>query len=383
MPPSRHSSSSHSSSSHSSHSSHSSSSRSYSSHSYNSHSSSSRSFGSSSYSGGRSSYSRSPSPHSSSSHSSRPYNPGSSSYQQQSRPAPAPAPRKPRVNQPSGFRPVGGRGALWMIGRRHDYVYYPFAWTDTSTGRHYEKGYYDESGKRYENVAFEKDGKYENVLCHCPYCDQDTVLTLDAANVSHSLQCPHCNGPMELKTQLDEYSGMQNASSAEPVYRTAEAPKKKRHIGLIIIGVLAGLGILGNIVEDKTPTVTYDPPEQGYVINYDDNSNVALFGETVYLKRTEEGEYAITNDSGAADKVMQWSNYDDSYYDPDSDCWIWCNTDMSPRVWQYWYEGISSDFGDYGWMEHEDTGWYIEESEGRWIELPDSYDTSGLWYISE
>ena len=383
MPPSRHSSSSHSSSSRSSHSS---SSRSYSSHSSSSRSSgySGRSFGSSSYSS-RSSASRGPSPHSSSSWSSRPaYNPGSS-YAQSSRPATRPAPRRPRVNQPSGFRPVGGRGTSWIIGRRHDYVYYPFAWTDTSTGRYYEKGYYDENGRRYENVAFEKNGKYENVLCHCSYCGQDTVLTLDAENVkTHSLQCPHCGGPMELKTQLDEQVTAPAVNTGDTVYRSAEAPKKKRHTGLIVIGILVALGILGNIGKSGSEEIDlYDPPQQGYTINYSDNSNVSLFGETVYLKQIAEGKYRITNDAGSPDKVMIWSDYDDSYYDADSDCWVWCNTDMDPAVWQYWYEGISSDFGDYGWMEHDDTGWYIEESDGHWIALPDRYDTSGLWYISE
>ena len=370
MPPSHHSSSSHSSHSSSSHSS----SRSYSSHS----SSSSRSYSSSS---SRSSYSRSPSSHSSSSYSSRPASSGRSSYSQQSRPAPAP--KRPRVNQPTGFRPLGGSSYRWVYGRRHDYIYYPFAWTDTSTGTYYEKGYYDENGQRYEDVAFEKNGKYENVLCHCPYCGQDSLLTLDAANVhTHSLQCPHCGGPMEIRSQLDEYSG---SGSTDAGYRSADtqAPKKKKHIWPWIVAVFVGLGIIGNAVKDEEPAEIYDPPQQGYEINYSDSSNVSLFGETVFLVKTGEGEYAISKGSSEGDKLMIWSDYDDSYYDAESDCWIWCNTDMDPYVWQYWYEGISSDFGDYGWMEHDDTGWYIEASQGNWIKLPEQYSTDGLWYMAD
>ena len=379
MPPSGHSSSSHSShsSSHSSHSS--SSSRSYSSHS----SSSSRSYSSSSFGRSYSSSSRSPSGHSSSSRSSRP----ASSYRSgtgTSRPAASSVPKRPRVNQPTGFRPLGGRGSSWVYGRRHDYVYYPFAWTDTSTGTYYEKGYYDENGQRYENVAFEKNGKYENVLCHCPYCDQDSLLTLDAENVkTHSLQCPHCNGPMEIKSQLDEYAATGYTDSGTRTGGT-EQPKKKRHIGLIVVGILAALGIISSIGNSGSEQVdVYDPPQQGYVTNYTDSSNVSLFGEEVYMVSAGDGAYAITSEGSGYDKVMIWSSYDDSYYDADSDCWIWCNTDVEPPVWQYWYEGISSDFGDYGWMEHEETGWYIEASAGNWIELPDSYSTEGLWYIAE
>ena len=294
------------------------------------------------------------------------------------------------MNQPTGFRPVGGRSSSWIYGRRHDYVYYPFAWTDTSTGTYYEKGYYDEDGQRYENVAFEKDGKYENVLCHCSYCDQDSLLTLDAKTVqTHSLQCPHCGGPMEIRSQLDEYSntGSTNTSAS---YRTVntETPKKKKHIGLIVIGILVALGIIGNIGKSGSEKVeTYDTPEQGYVINYNDDdyndgSNVSLFGEVISLVRTGEGEFAIAPDGTVPDKQIEWSSYDDSYYDGEN-CWIWYNTDMDPAVWQYWYDGISSDFGDYGWMEHDDTGWYIEASNGNWIKLPDTYSTEGLWYIAD
>ena len=293
------------------------------------------------------------------------------------------------MNQPTGFRPLGGRGASWTYGRRHDYVYYPFAWTDTATGSRYDKGYYDENGQRYENVSFEKNGKYENVICHCPYCDQDNVLTLDAETArTHSLQCPHCGGPMELKTQLDEYAGTGNTYTSYSSSRNMDqaAPKKKRHTGAIIAAILFVLMLIGFIGEkDAGQTESYEPPEQGYVINYSDNSNISLFGEAVSLVKTGEGAYSITQEGAEGDKLMLWSDYDDSYYESESDCWIWYNTDMEPAVWQYWYEGISSDFGDYGWMEYDlrEGCWYIEASKDNWMKLPDRYSTEGLWYIAD
>lgn len=53
--------------------------------------------------------------------------------------------------------------------------------------------------------------------------------------------------------------------------------------------------------------------------------------------------------------------------------------------WQYWYEGISSDYGEFGWMEFDygEELWYIEIDQGDWIVLPEKYDKSRLWYIQE
>ena len=65
----------------------------------------------------------------------------------------------------------------------------------------------------------------------------------------------------------------------------------------------------------------------------------------------------------------------------DSGLWAWYNTEVDPPLWQYWYEPISGDYGDFGWMEYEDGTWYIEEAAGDWIPVPDRYDVSPLWHI--
>ncbi len=367
MPPSRHSSSSHSSSSHSS--SHSSSSRSHGS----SFGSSSRSY--SSYSSpGRSSYPRSgPSGHSSTSRGSRP------SYSAGVRRPSAP-PNRPRVNQPTGFAPGMGR-PQYLYGRRHDYVYYPVAWTDSASGTQYEKGYYDENGQRYEDVAFEKNGRYENVVCHCAYCGQDSLVNLDADKLgAQALQCPYCGAPTEIRSLLDQaVSGAPEPQSAAAAYGAAQTPKKKKRVGLIVAVVLLALALIGRVGERLGGG--RELQESPVVQNSAVGSNTELFGETIALSRGADGAYVPGG--GTADKLLVWSAEDESYYDAQSDCWLWYNTDVEPPVWQYWYEGISSDFGDYGWMEHDETGWYIEASYGEWIALPAQYDAGGLWYIAD
>lgn len=98
-----------------------------------------------------------------------------------------------------------------------------------------------------------------------------------------------------------------------------------------------------------------------------------------FLTQKGDEAYKASQHGEKHDKTLVWLSDIEDWYDADSDCYLWFNAEFS--VWQYWYEGISSDYGDYGWMEHDDDGWYIEASEGNWIKLPRQYDTGRLWYI--
>ena len=371
MPPKSHSSSSHSSSSHSSRSSFSSS-RSYS-------SSSSRSYGSSSYSRP----SRGPSSHSSTSHSSRPSY--SSSAQR-----PTTIPNKPRRNQPTGFRPVQGVRPAYHYARRHDYIFYPVAWIDQSTGNSYQAGYYDEDGKRYDSVAFKKGDSYDNVVCHCPYCEQDTILNLTSEQIaSQSLTCPNCGGQMTIQSALDEYAGSAGnaaGTSSSDDYSEVKAVKKKNStLKWVIIGLAAllSLRIWSGQKADKPQA---DPGNSGITIvqNNQAVTNTDLFGSVLYFTQHEDGSYGLlSNTAQEYDKMLIWDAESESYYDSSTECWIWYNTNVTPAVWQYWYEGISSEY-DEGWMEYDagEQRWYIEATHGNWIKLPAKYDASKLWHIS-
>ena len=110
-------------------------------------------------------------------------------------------------------------------------------------------------------------------------------------------------------------------------------------------------------------------------------SIVSSTSDVLYLRKLEGEAYGITNSDKEYDKKLVWSSQYDSYYDLDSDCYIWYNDRV--KIWQYWYQRIYSDYGDYGWMEHYDDGWFIEASSNNWIALPEKYDTSSLWYIED
>lgn len=83
------------------------------------------------------------------------------------------------------------------------------------------------------------------------------------------------------------------------------------------------------------------------------------------------------------DRYCDWDDEMDCYYDPVTDCYFWYNDTTKTHTWQYWYEDISSDYGDYGWMEYDasEKQWYIEVSDEEWVELPSEYDRSNLWHV--
>ena len=289
------------------------------------------------------------------------------------------------MNQPTGFVSATHKRPIYYYGRRHSYAYYPEDWTDAETGASYQKGYYDENGQRYENVAFEENGKYKSVVCGCPYCGLDTILDLGAdAAEGHSLKCPNCGAPMEIRSELDTI--MSEATENTHVYNSEESlrnafpqkQKKKTRVWPIVLALMLAFSLVNRVKERLSPEPVQQLPT---TVSSGSTLSLAPFGDHLYLEKQEDGSYHVVTDVLRADKLLDYERDSDNYYDEASDCWLWYNREVEPAVWQYWYEGISSDFGDWGWMEHDADGWYIEKSAGNWIPLPEKYDASGLWYI--
>ena len=261
------------------------------------------------------------------------------------------APR-PRVNQPAGFPQGNGYRPKTYVGRSHTYIYYPIGWTDTTSGMQYESGYYDENGQRYENVSFrEKDGSYKNVLCQCEYCDTQRVVDLTSADVK--LTCDACGGSMKIVGNLDEVlqegegSGGYTGSSFEVGNGSRQGSLMKTV--LRVIAAIFAVNIVSSVLVAlfARPGSGYEPVSQsGYSEEYGGQpsymSNVDLFGETIHLQKNEDGSFTIAD--GGLDKTMSWDDEYESYYDAASDCYLWYNTEVDPPLWQYWYEGISSDY---------------------------------------
>ena len=391
MPPSGHSHSSHS-SSHSSHSSHSSS---------RSHSSSSRS-----------SRSHSSSSHSSSYRANRftTYGSSSASAGRVTR-----QPLRARSHQPTNYLFGTTHPTTTYQCRRHDYVFYPLDWLDASTNTAYQKGYYDEQGNRYDTLILKNNERYENVPMHCPFCDKTAVRDLTDDN--QTMSCEYCGGNMIIDAILDERAdtvgSYASSASGTPGYSYADSAASGRRrwkplmiFGIIFASMYAGPLLLSTLLlpfsgvskllnkslSSPTSVVSQMMPQQSNqqtqqqtaVQQYtaqDVLDNVEIFGSRVYLKGTADG--MKISDSSDYDILLTWSDYDESFYEANSDCYVWFNTDMDPAIWQYWYEGISSGYGDYGWMEYENGTWYIETSQDNWEEVDLSGYGDRIWHFDD
>ena len=288
----------------------------------------------------------------------------------------------------SDYPHTSGRRPTRYVGRHGSYYYFPSAWTDASSGVSYQSGYYDEYGNRYENVSFaQEDGSYKNVVCECEYCGTRKVMDVEAGAVLH---CDACGGTMKIVSTVDELvrtETLDYPDNGDGVSTAGSAPARKGLTALFILIFVIAIAFIAGIFSfirsashGMGVTQQSGYGNQGPIPIY---STAESYDYTVYLTRTGDGVYSIVNQGDAYDKEVVWYDEYQSYYDAETDCYLWYNEELDPPVWQYWYEGISSDYGDYGWMEYDETEkqWYIEQNSGNWIPLPASYDASRLWHI--
>ncbi len=363
--------------------------------SHSSHSSSSYGgslFGGSSYGGssyGSSSYSGS-------------YRPLSSSY-------------RPRVNQPLRVPLRINVNKITLRCKKHDYVFYNESWTDEKTGTYYQKGYYDENGQYYNGneVAFKRpDGSYE-AHYFCEYCGTEYETTWKEGFYP---TCKNCGAEMS-KTPvfIDDILDLDNmdaGNDSSDSYSYGSGDGYDSDDGLneifsglkgffIQIAIYAGVAFLFWIqtLPDKSDSASSadanrynytsyqnehsDYANQVYEMyqNYLDGqteTNLKIYGTEIYLDEIDDNIYRICEKTEIYEKKLTWDYGTDTYYDYDSNCYLWYNTDVVPNLWQYWYEDIAGS-SYYGWMECEGDTWWIETSETNWEQY--TGDTSELWHI--
>lgn len=257
-----------------------------------------------------------------------------------------------RRSQPYDY-PVGTLGSTTRYRfANHDYDYYPNGWT-ASDGRVFEEGYYDENGQHYSNVV----AVGASTMLKCAYCGSHMVYTWKEGALP---TCEKCGAQLQADITdqkqpegADYDGGYGNSYSGT----SSGKPWQKIFVGFILaVTIISAIGILfpgkqSRNAEETSRSATGSTKTSVFVRE---------IGRTCYM----DGE---------------------DWYDSTTRCWFWFNDEEAPAQWQYWYEEISSDYGDYGWMEYDkaEDAWYIEATDGNWVQLPSGYDTSGLWHMED
>ena len=215
----------------------------------------------------------------------------------------------------------------------------------------------------------------------CPYCGS-RVAGVPSQNGLSSLSCPNCGGALQANNAVQSMQSVgqsystpgystpgystpnyQASPSAGPDYRTLQA----RQGGCVtkLVGFIAVIIIIAVIL-------LFVFKFSGNNYSYSNNNN------TNYSYSHEDSIYV-----SALGRTVYWDNEYDSYYDQETDCYFLLNQDMNPPIWQYWFEGVSSKYGDYGWMEWDDDErcWYIETGNNSWKKLPEAEYTNNLWHM--
>ena len=223
-------------------------------------------------------------------------------------------------------------------------------------------------------------------MYECPYC-LGKVTAQASADGLQALTCPNCGGVLQESNAIAQpqqtaqsFSQPQGYMSAPDTgYDTVQPAGGRRRksvlgrvIGLVLIicFIAAALKAANNRLSNITQ---YNYNNNNY--NYNDDNN----GYDYYEPDNSDSIYV-----DALGRTVFWNSEYDCYYDEDTDCYFFLNNDMNPPVWQYWFEGVSSNYdSDYGWMEwdYDEKRWYVQQSENSWVPLPENEYTDRLWHM--
>lgn len=280
---------------------------------------------------------------------------------------------RPRMYQPIGYYNPWGLTS-WFRPRptiyycvNHNYTYYPESWT--SGGTTYKSGYYDENGKHYDEKPF-IEKQPNRIYTKCPNCGY--VKDYDYMKFEELENCPKCGTRMNIINDDDDiFIRSESYDEETPIWEYI-----LKVISYIVIG--AFICLLPFMLLRSCSRIISTANE--YTVTTQEQNNISQFNansKVLYLRKSGSN-YTIVNSSNDADKVL-YKDADDNFFDEETGLYLYYAKEYD--VWQYWYEPISSNFGDYGWMEHDSDGWWIEVDHDNWINVPSNYSTSELWYI--
>ena len=245
---------------------------------------------------------------------------------------------------------------------------------------------YEKTDTSYEHKDIYSETKEDykitkNILYRCSYCDKELYLNPESCE---NPTCPDCGARLNIVSELDEIkSDIEQNNTLDQDKRKSEFYNAMLSMFIIIIllvsTVFLGMFALNKIEEVISINISNEQQTTTSL------SDVDIYGSTIYLLNNSDGSYKIitgAEDMIGYDKKLEWNEKYEAYYDPDSDCYLYYNMDVFPYIWQYWFEGYSSDY-ESGWMEYDtdEECWYIETDPGNWEKL-NNWNGSWFWYIN-
>ncbi len=274
---------------------------------------------------------------------------------------------------------------MWhlIFGNNRHYIYYPRPYTDKNDYT-WKRGYYDESGKHYDNVVM--PGLINVVTC--PNCGKSfTREWLKSAKKGEETECPYCEKSFYIEKVEDE-EFCKEKQKMDKEYTWAHMDWTWLKITLAVLGVLiivvgAIFGIRAaikadNAIKEANAQIDASTVLEAYVTytGYYGANDPESPPSNSAVKTTTRSDTIYVAAIG-----RECSFNGENYVDPETGCEFWFNDTVRPGQWQYWYSGYSEQFGDYGWMEYDDkTGeWYVETYSGNWIVVPNPQEK--FWHM--
>jgi len=204
------------------------------------------------------------------------------------------------------------------------------------------------------------------MLFVCEYCNTEIKA---AWNEGQKPLCPNCNAQMTegcfvedelVRNDFDKYYSSDATKRYRKLLKIFETTKTITLIVVMFMVIAVATAVYQSHITNRNQTISSSNTEN----NQDkDSLYIEALGRTCY-----------------------WVNEYESYYDPVTDCYFWYNNKIDHPDWQYWYEGISSKYDGYGWMEYDyiEEQWYIETSNGKWEKLSENIaksNTIRLWHM--
>lgn len=231
-------------------------------------------------------------------------------------------------------------------GKKHVYKYYNFEYKDnTMIGK---RGYYDEHGKYYRNVAFNN----EKSIITCKNCGHRFYWTYN----KYGIHCPRCYHTINID-----------------IVDTKIKPKQDslKHLNTIIntAWIIISFLIIAFSIILFPKIQNYADAEEKISSAFDEKINLV----PVYVPELKRYcEHLDVN----------------TYYDKDTNCYFKYNVQSTPAQWYYYFVGISEKYDKsidkkYGWMVYNtyNKKWQVNTAEKTWEDVKEADYTSKMWYF--